>query len=220
VDRDPARRTQNSQHDLRGCNAVNAGIWGLLVVVLANCGVAVAAPSTYRLDPNHTHPLFEVDHFGGLSTWRGLFKSTSGTITLDRERSTGTVEVVIELSSIELGHDTLNQIVVGTKIGEWNGLDIARYPTATYRGTLGGFVHGAPTLVTGELTLHGVSKPVALRIDSFKCIPNHPLARREVCGADAFGTFNRADFGVNAGLQYGFRQEVTVRIQVEAIRQD
>ena len=61
---------------------------------------------------------------------------------------------------------------------------------------------------------------MTLRIDSFKCIPNHPLAKREVCGADALGTFNRADFGVNAGLQYGFRPEVTVRIQVEAIRQD
>jgi polyisoprenoid-binding protein YceI len=199
---------------------VDGGLRGLLVVVLANCALALAAPGTYRVDPNHTHPLFEVDHFGGLSTWRGLFKSTNGTITLDRERGTGTVEVVIDLSSIELGHDRLNQIVVGTKIGEWNGLDVARYPTATYKGTLGGFVHGAPTVVSGELTLHGVSKPVALRIDSFKCIPRHPLTGREVCGADARGTFNRADFGVNAGLQYGFRQEVTVRIQVEAIRQD
>ena len=69
-------------------------------------------------------------------------------------------------------------------------------------------------------TLRGVSRPVALRIDSFKCIASHPLLKREVCGADAFGTFNRADFGVNAGLQFGFRQEVTLRIQVEAIRQD
>jgi polyisoprenoid-binding protein YceI len=188
--------------------------------LLAYTGVAAAGPQTYRIDPNHTHPLFEVDHFGGLSTWRGLFKSTSGTITLDRERGAGTVEVVIDLASIELGHDKLNQIVAGTKIGEWNGLDVARYPTATYKGTLGGFVHGAPTVVSGELTLHGVSKPVALRIASFKCIPKHPLTGREVCGADALGRFNRADFGVNAGLQYGFRQDVTVRIQVEAIRQD
>ena len=193
---------------------------GVLAVMLANCAAAMAAPSTYRVDPNHTHPLFEVDHFAGLSTWRGLFKATSGTITLDRERATGTVEVVIDVASIDLGHDKLNQIVVGAKIGEWNGLDVEHYPTAEYKGTLGRFVQGTPTVVTGELTLHGVSRPVALKINSFKCISIHPLIKREVCGADAFGTFSRADFGVNAGLQFGFRQEVTVRIQVEAIRQD
>ena len=44
-------------------------------VILAWTATALATPATYRLDPNHTHPLFEVDHFG-LSTWRGLFKTT------------------------------------------------------------------------------------------------------------------------------------------------
>jgi polyisoprenoid-binding protein YceI len=51
-------------------------------------------------------------------------------------------------------------------------------------------------------------------------MPDHPILKREVCGADASGTFNRADFGVNSGVQYGFRQEVTLRIQVEAVRLD
>jgi len=51
-------------------------------------------------------------------------------------------------------------------------------------------------------------------------MPNHPILKREVCGADAYGVFNRADFGVNTGVQYGFRQEVVLRIQVEAYRQD
>ena len=81
-------------------------------------------------------------------------------------------------------------------------------------------MRGAPTTVSGKLTLHGVTRPVALKIDRFKCIPDHPLLKREVCGADAVGTFNRADFGVNAGRQFGFNQQVTLRIQVEAIRQD
>ncbi|HXN80443.1 MAG TPA: YceI family protein, partial [Steroidobacteraceae bacterium] len=92
----------------------------LALAVLAHAGVALAAPVSYRIDPNHTHPLFEVDHFDGLSTWRGLFKSTRGTITLDRERGTGTLDVLIDLSSIDLGHDKLNQIVMGAKIGDWN----------------------------------------------------------------------------------------------------
>jgi polyisoprenoid-binding protein YceI len=192
----------------------------LSLAALTGIGVAGAAPVTYRIDPNHTHPLFEVDHFDGLSTWRGFFKSTSGTITLDRERGSGTVDVVIEVSSIDFGQDKLTQMVVAEKIGDWNGLDVGRYPKAEYQGTLGGFVQGVPTTVNGELTLHGVTRPVALRIGAFKCIPDHPILKREVCGADALGTFNRADFGVNAGMQFGFRQEVTLRIQVEAIRQD
>jgi polyisoprenoid-binding protein YceI len=182
--------------------------------------LAAAAPGTYRVDPSHTHPMFEVDHFSGLSTWRGLFRTTSGTVTLDRERGTGTVDVVVDVASVDLAHDKLNATVVLERIGDWNGLDVGHYPTAEYHGTLEGFVLGAPTTVSGTLTLHGVTRPVALKINSFKCIPNHPLLKREVCGADAIGGFNRADFGVNAGQQFGFSQEVTVRIQVEAIRQD
>jgi polyisoprenoid-binding protein YceI len=188
-------------------------------VILAWAAAAGAAPATYRVDSNHTHPLFEVDHFG-LSTWRGLFKTTRGTITLDRDKGTGTVDVVIDVSSIDLGHDKLNELVVRQKIGDWNGLDVAHFPTAEYKGALAAFVQGAPTRVNGDLTLHGVTRPVTLRIDSFRCMPNHPILKREVCGADAYGTFNRADFGVNTGVQYGFRQEVALRIQVEAYRQD
>ena len=191
----------------------------LALAALLFSGVAAAAPESFRIDPNHTHPMVEVDHFG-LSTWRGLFKSTTGTVTLDRERSTGTVDVLIDTGSVDFGHDKLNQMVVGEKIGDWNGLDVEHHPTADYKGTLGGFVDGAPTTVSGELTLRGVTRPVALKINSFHCIPNHPILKREVCGADASGTFNRADFGVNSGVQYGFRQEVTLRIQVEAVRLD
>jgi polyisoprenoid-binding protein YceI len=192
----------------------------LVWIVLAGSSAATAAPVTYKIDPNHTHPLVELDHFAGLSTWRGLFRTTSGTITLDREHATGTVEAVIDTASIEFGHERLNEIAVRTKIGEWNGLDVENFPTASYHGTLGGFRQGAPTRIEGELTLRGVTRPLSLRIESFKCIPDHPIVKREVCGADALGTFNRADFGINTGVQYGFKQEVTLRIQVEAIRQD
>lgn len=191
----------------------------LSIAALVLSGVAPAAPEHFRIDPNHTHPMFEVDHFG-LSVWRGIFKSTTGTVTLDRERRTGSVDVVIDTASVDFGHDKLNQMVVGEKIGDWNGLDAEHHPMAEYKGTLGVFVDGAPTTVTGELTLRGVTRPVVLKINSFKCMPNHPILEREVCGADASGTFNRADFGVNSGVQYGFRQEVTLRIQVEAVRQD
>jgi len=71
--------------------------------------------------------------------------------------------------------------------------------------------------VVGRLTLHGITRPLTLKIDSFKCMP-HPVFKREVCGADALATFKRDAFGMDAGKDYGFSMDVTLRIQVEAIQ--
>ena len=173
---------------------------------------AAAAPVTYNVDPDHTHPTFDVDHFGGLSVWRGNFKKTTGKLTLDTAAKTGTVDVVIDTSTIDFAHDKLNEHVSGPEI-----LNVAQFPTAEYKGTLGGFTNGAPTTVSGNLTLHGVTKPVTLKINTFKCMQN-PMSKKDVCGADASGTFSRADFGVNYGQQYGFNQDVNLHIQVEGIK--
>ena len=173
-------------------------------------GAALAAPVTYQVDPAHTYPSFETDHFGGLSTWRGKFDATSGTIVLDKEAGTGTVDITVNASSIDLGHAKLNEHVKSPEM-----LDVEKFPTAIYKGTLANFKNGAPTEVHGELTLHGVTKPVNLTINHFLC-KVVPMSPRERCGADASGTFNRADFGVNYGEKYGFNMQVKLAIQVEA----
>ena len=183
----------------------------MMLLLLAGATTAAAAPITYDVDPNHTHPSFEVDHFVGLSTWRGTFKRTTGKIVLDTAASTGTVDITIDAASIDFAHDKLNEHVAGPEI-----LDTAKYPTATFSGKIG-FSNGTPATVSGNLTLHGVTKPVTLSIDSFKCI-QHPMLKKQVCGADAVGTFNRADFGVNYAQKLGFKQEVALRIQVEAVK--
>jgi polyisoprenoid-binding protein YceI len=173
---------------------------------------AFAAPTSYTIDPDHTHPSFEVDHLGGLSNWRGTFKKTSGRVELDTAAKTGTVDVVIDTASIDLALDKLNEHVSSPEM-----LDVMKYPTAEYKGRFLDFANGTPKTVSGNLTLHGVTKPVTLTINSFKCI-EHPALKKQVCGADASGTFNRADFGVNWGQQYGFKQDVLLRIQVEGIK--
>ena len=184
-----------------------------IISLLVTSGLPVhAAPVTYTIDPNHTHPSFETDHMGGMSTWRGLFKTTSGTIVLDTTAKTGTVDVKIETNSADVGLDKLNEHIMSGEM-----LDAQKYPTAQYQGTLGDFRNGVPSTVTGNFTLHGVTKPLNLTITSFKCAMN-PMVQKEVCGADATGTFNRAQFGVNYGEQYGFKQDVLLRIQVEAIK--
>jgi polyisoprenoid-binding protein YceI len=188
----------------------------ILCSLLSVSGLALSAPVTYTIDPNHTHPEFEADHLGGVSIWRGLFKRTRGTIILDAEAQTGTLDVAIDIASVEFGNDKLNEEAVNSSAPPI--FEAQKYPTAYYKGTLGGFVNGAPTTVAGSLTLHGITKPVALRIDSFKCAVDLPATQKHVCGADAVGTLNRADFGITIGQRYGFKMDVTLHIQVEAFK--
>jgi len=175
-------------------------------------GTAMAAPVTYNVDPSHTHPSFEADHFGGLSVWRGRFDKSSGTIVLDKDKGTGTVNITVDTSSIDFGVPKLDEHVRSPEM-----FDVEKFPTATYKGTLTNFKDGKPTEVEGEFTLHGVTKPLKLTINQFKCMMN-PMSHKETCGADASTTFKRSDFGVSYGDKYGFNQEVKLQIQVEAVR--
>lgn len=185
----------------------------LICASLAACGAVSAAPVNYNIDPEHTYPSFEADHMG-LSIWRGKFNKTSGKVILDKAAGTGTVEVAIETASIDFGHAKVAEYLAGP-----DQLDAAKYPAISYKGKLERFVNGAPTAVSGELTMHGKTRPVALKINLFKCIP-HPLLKRELCGADAFGNFDRSEFGLDYGPQWGFKPEVTLRIQVEALAEE
>ncbi len=184
----------------------------LLAALLALPAAAViAAPTTYQIEPTHTYPSFEADHMGGLSVWRGKFNKTSGSVTFDKAGQQGTVDITVDIDSIDYGFDLMN-----TKAKSEELFDAAKYPTATYKGKLAGFKKGMPTKVMGDLTLRGITKPVQLNILSFKCMP-HPMVKREVCGADAMATFKRDDFGMAAGKDWGFKMDVTLRIQVEAL---
>lgn len=176
-------------------------------------GSALAAPVTYEVDPAHTYPSFAADHMGGLSVWRGKFDKSSGTIVLDKDKSTGTVDITVDTSSINFGHEKLNEHAKGPDL-----FDVTKFPTATYKGKLASFKNGAPTEVQGEFTLHGVTKPLTLKINQFLCKPN-PMTKKEVCGADASATFNRKDYGLGFGDAYGFKMDVALEIQVEAVRQ-
>ena len=184
----------------------------LLGLAVAALGAsASAAPATYTIDPAHTYPSFEADHMGGVSLWRGKINSSSGKITLDKAAGTGTVEVTMDVRTIDFGNQALNDHAQTADL-----FDTAKFPTATFTGKLAKFQNGAPTAVEGTLTLHGVTKPVTLTVNKFVC-KQHPMAMKEVCGADASATINREDFGVAFGKNFGFEMGVTLRISVEAL---
>jgi polyisoprenoid-binding protein YceI len=190
--------------------AAPATVAGMAALAFTFAGTAWGAPVTYKIDPDHTFPSFEADHMG-ISVWRGKLNKSSGTVTFDKATGNGSVDIATDLASIDFGQNQLNSWARGTEF-----FDVKKHPKAIYKGRFDGAANGAPAQVTGELTLHGVTRPVVLKINSFKCTP-HPLFKRELCGADAIATFNRDEFGLGVGKEYGFDMDVVLRIQVEAI---
>jgi len=183
----------------------------LLGIYCGAFAIAVnAEPITYIVDSSHTFPSFEADHQGGLSIWRGNIERTTGKVVLDKAGENGTVEVTMDMSSIDFGHAGMNEHAKAADI-----LNVEQFPTATYVGQLARFESGNPTAVEGTLTLHGVSRPVDLTIERFRCQP-HFRHGREVCGADASATFNRDDFGIDYDKEHGFFMAVNLLISIEA----
>ena len=171
---------------------------------------AAAAPVTYELDPEHTFPSVEFDHMG-VSTWRGKFNETSGTVTIDREAKTGSVDVTVKTASLDFGLASMHE---HAQTADW--VDFAAHPTATYQGAMK-FEGDQLMFIDGELTFRGIKKPLRLVIVRFNCVA-HPLdAKTEICGGDAEARLNWSDFGMkrhdgkNSDL-------VTLRIQAEAQR--
>jgi len=184
----------------------------LALGLMAATGIAAAAPVTYNIDPMHTYPSFEADHMGGQSIWRGKFNKTSGTVVLDVAAKTGDVDVTVDTASINFGLDAMDEHAKSADM-----FDVAKYPTATYKGKISKWNGSVPVEVDGEFTLKGVTKPLKLTINSFLCKPS-PLTHKEVCGADASATFNRDDWGLDYGKSYGFRMQTRLLISIEAVK--
>lgn len=185
-----------------------------LTALSLTLGAASAAPATFQIDPSHTFPSFEADHMGGMSVWRGKFRTTSGTVTYDAAAHAGEVSIAVDPASIDFGFPKLDEHVKSADM-----LNVAKFPTATFKGRLTDFHGDAPGAVDGEFTLHGVTHPLRLTIRSFKCQTN-PMSKKYTCGADAVAEFDRATYGVDYGKGYGFNMLTRLAIQIEAIRAD
>jgi polyisoprenoid-binding protein YceI len=205
--------TANRLHRVLRAPARSMNITSVLAVATAAAFAlpVVAAPVTYKVDPDHTYPSFEADHMG-ISVWRGKMNKTEGAVIYDKADGSGSVEVQIDMASIDFGQRQLNGWARGKEF-----FDTDSRPYATFKGRFTEIVNRVPTRLDGELSLNGITKPVTLKINSLKCTV-HPIVKRELCGADAVGTFNRDEFGLSAGKDYGFKMEVTLRIQAEALQ--
>lgn len=182
----------------------------IVVILLALVALPIYA-TTYTLDPDHTQGVFRWNHLG-FSSPAAQFSQGEGTLEFDQADPTkSSVTVTIPLSSLHTGVPALDDDLRSKEF-----FDTATFPTATFKSTK--VEKGAMTgqlKVTGDLNLHGVTKPVTLAVTIVK-VGTNPRTGLPAVGFDATTTLRRSDFGLGAYVpQVG--DKIPMRIVSEAI---
>lgn len=172
---------------------------------------AFAAPEPYVVDGAHTFPRFSYSHLG-YSTQLSRFNKTSGKVVFDKTAKTGSVDIVIDMTSVDTGLSTFNEHIQAPDF-----LDTAKYPTALFKSTKVTFDGDKPSTIEGNLTIKGITKPVTLTVTSFQAMP-HPMLKKDAIGANAFTVVKRSEF--NAGKYApAVSDDVRIDIAIEAIKE-
>jgi len=169
-----------------------------------------AAVETYAIDPVHSTLGFSIRHF--VSNVSGNFTKLSGTIVVDRDNlEKSSVTAVIDIASVTTANDARDKHL---KSGDF--FDAAKYPTATFTSLSWKKTGGNTFDITGELTLHGITKSVVLNAQLLGFGPG--MQGAQLSGWQATAKLNKSDFGVNgpAVLGSALGNEVTITINVEA----
>ena len=183
-----------------------------LVVAIAAAlpALAFAAPESYTIDPVHSQPQWEATHIG-FSKQHGNFGKATGKVTLDRDAKKGTIDVTIDAASIRTYDPRLDAVVKSDRY-----FDVEKYPTITFKSTDVRFDGDQVVGANGELTMHGVTKPVVLTVTGFKC-GQQTFNKKPMCGAEATATIKRSDFDMTNALNIGNPgDEIKLTLPVEA----
>jgi polyisoprenoid-binding protein YceI len=178
------------------------------ILSLALASSAFAAPATYTQEPNHTFVRFSYNHMG-FSTQESRFNAVKATVTYDPAAKTASVDVTIDTKSVDTGSDLFNGHIQGPDY-----LDTAQYPSASFKSTSVKFDGDKPVSIEGNLTVKGVTKPVTLKVTSFKHGPN--MMKKDAIGADATATIKRSDFNMAKAVPL-VGDDVTLEIVIEAM---
>jgi len=186
-----------------------------LLIFAAAPLTAMAAADSYTIDPMHSSVLFAIDH-QGLSMVHGRFDKFSGKFSIDRAAKTGDVDLSIDTASVDT-NDSDRAGRPRTRDEHLRSADFfnaAEFPKMTYKSTKVAFAGDNPTTIEGNLTLLGVTKPVSLKVDRYKCNAATATAK-ERCGGDASGKVKRSDFGMSRGIP-SIGDELALTISFEA----
>ena len=182
-----------------------------LVVAVALAISASAQVETWQIDPNHSAAQFAVRH-NGISTVRGAFAKTTGTVQYDPSDPTKTViDVTIDANSIDTRVEPRDK-----DLRSPNFFDVEKFPTITFKSKRAEAEGKGRLKITGDLTIHGVSKEVVLQVDGPNG-PNKDPRGNQHMGASATTQISRKDFGVN-GSPGGVADEIQITIDVELVK--
>jgi len=187
----------------------------IAIAMLATLPV-LAHADTWNIDPAHTNVEFSVRHMM-ISNVKGQFQKTSGTITTNgSDPASATIDATIDASSVDTRVERRDMHLKSPDF-----LDVAKYPTITFKSTKVEAAGPNKWKVTGDLTLHGVTKPVVLDVESSG--PPVNVMGNTRAGASATTQIKRSDFGLswNKALEAGgvmVGDEVAITIDIEAVK--
>ncbi|MEP7185073.1 MAG: YceI family protein [Rhodanobacter sp.] len=181
----------------------------LVLAGLLGAAVSVqAAPITYKLDPHHTMVLFSWNHFG-FSNPTADFGLGEGTLVFDEQHpAKSSVEVTLPMSGLDTHVPALDE-----HLKKADFFDADKYPMVSFKSTRVQALGDHKFKVTGDLTVHGVTKPVVLDATLNK-VGAHPMSKAQSIGFDATASIKRSDFGVGAYVP-NVSDAITIRITTE-----
>jgi polyisoprenoid-binding protein YceI len=172
---------------------------------------ATALAETYVLDATHTHVGFSISHLGFSDTY-GNFEDVAGTLELDEKKpEEARLEVTVQTKSLDSGHGPRDEHVTGKDF-----LSVEKFPTMIFKSTKITRTGDTTADVTGDLTLHGVTKPLTLKVTLNK-LGENPMSKKVMAGFSATGTLKRSDLGITTYLP-AIGDDVTLMISSEAVR--
>lgn len=172
-------------------------------------GAPALAVDHYNIDAKHTYPSFEIKHLG-FSNQRGRFDKTTGKVTLDVAARTGSVELIIDARSINMGFGDWDKHLQSEDFF-WT----EKYPTIEFKSEQLLFAGDKVVAADGLFTLHGVTKPLRLNVSDFVC-GAHPMLKKQVCGAEVTAIIKRSDFAMGKYLP-ALGDEVRLYSAIEAM---
>ncbi len=180
-----------------------------LIAALAMAASAAAQAGTWQIDPNHTAAQFSVRHLG-VSTVRGAFTKVTGTVKHDPTDPTkDSIDVTIDANSVDTRVEMRDNDLRSPRF-----FDVQKYPSITFHSKSVKVAGAGKMQITGDLTIHGVTKEVVLDVDGPTEAIKDPMGKGQRMGASAMTKVNRQDFGVSA-LPGVVGDEITITIDVE-----